>query len=80
MAPRYLNFMTHALMFVFSATKLEPADVDVVAERLAVSAIIVQDLKHTRKTRYDFNWKKMLQFEGNTGVFLQYTHARLCRY
>ncbi len=29
---------------------------------------------------YKFDWDKVLQAHGDTGVFLQYTHARLCRY
>lgn len=27
---------------------------------------------------YDFDWNRMLGFEGGTGPYLQYTHARMC--
>lgn len=50
-----------------------------VAEALGVSAILVQDLKEYRQNNYKFSWERMLNFNGDTGVFLQYTHARLHR-
>ncbi|KAK2193859.1 hypothetical protein NP493_5g16017 [Ridgeia piscesae] len=60
-------------------TKLgSPEEMKRVAETLGVSAIIIQDLKQRRLTNYKFNWEKMLQFNGHTGIFLQYTYARLC--
>lgn len=60
-------------------TKLvSPEDMKHVSETLGVSAIIIQDLKQRRLTNYKFDWEKMLKFNGDTGIFLQYTHARLC--
>lgn len=53
-------------------------DFDNVAEILGVSAIIVQDLKDRRTKNYNFVWDKMLASKGDTGVFMQYTYARLC--
>ena len=50
------------------------------AEKLAVCGIVVQDLKRSRLSNYAFNWSEVLNFDGDTGVFLQYTHARLCRW
>lgn len=38
-----------------------------------------QDFKGPLMSDYKFDWEKMLQAQGDTGVFLQYTHARLCR-
>jgi arginyl-tRNA synthetase len=48
-----------------------------VAEQLALSAVVVQDLKSRRTKDYSFHWQRMLSTEGDTGTFLQYTHARL---
>ncbi|KAI0223882.1 putative arginine--tRNA ligase, mitochondrial [Lamellibrachia satsuma] len=60
-------------------TKLDDCeDMERVADTLGVSAIIIQDLKQRRLTNYKFDWEKMLKFTGDTGIFLQYTHARLC--
>lgn len=41
---------------------------------------VFQDFKGPLLSDYTFNWDRMLQSQGDTGVFLQYTHARLCRY
>ncbi|KAK4314775.1 hypothetical protein Pmani_013976 [Petrolisthes manimaculis] len=48
-----------------------------VAERVAVSSIIVGDLKQRRQRDYIFSWEKALQSRGDTGVKLQYVHCRL---
>ncbi|XP_050689265.1 probable arginine--tRNA ligase, mitochondrial isoform X1 [Eriocheir sinensis] len=47
------------------------------AEELAVSSVIVGDLKQRRQRDYEFSWGKALQASGDTGVKLQYTHCRL---
>eukprot|EP00834_Sanchytrium_tribonematis_P008620 NODE_1075_length_2323_cov_0.619604.p1 type:complete len:569 gc:universal NODE_1075_length_2323_cov_0.619604:1997-291(-) len=49
-----------------------------IADQVGLSAIIVQDLSARRILNYTFNWDRMLSFEGSTGPYLQYTHARLC--
>ena len=48
------------------------------AEQLAISAIMVQDMLGKRANNYDFDLKRMTSFEGDTGPYLQYAHARLC--
>lgn len=48
-----------------------------VADVLGVSAIIINDLKQRRQRDYDFDWNKILQLNGDTGVKFQYTHCRL---
>ncbi|HEX9664915.1 MAG TPA: arginine--tRNA ligase [Patescibacteria group bacterium] len=50
---------------------------DEVARQIAVGAIKYADLSHNRETDIIFDWDKYLQFEGNTGPYLQYTHARI---
>ncbi|KAL5022852.1 hypothetical protein ScPMuIL_002007 [Solemya velum] len=52
--------------------------VDVVADILGISAIIVQDLRERRQKNYKFSWDKVLSFKSDSGVSLQYAHARLC--
>uniref|UniRef100_A0AAZ3P4N6 Probable arginine--tRNA ligase, mitochondrial n=1 Tax=Oncorhynchus tshawytscha TaxID=74940 RepID=A0AAZ3P4N6_ONCTS len=49
------------------------------AEKVGISALIVQDFKGPLGSDYKFDWDRILQAQGDTGVFLQYTHARLCR-
>ena len=50
---------------------------EAVAKIVALAAIKYFDLSHNRKTEIVFKWDKALSFEGNTGPYLQYTHARI---
>lgn len=48
-----------------------------VAAQVAQGAIKYFDLSHNRRTEFIFTWDKAVSFEGNTGPYLQYTHARI---
>nr|XP_060608990.1 probable arginine--tRNA ligase, mitochondrial isoform X1 [Anolis sagrei ordinatus] len=48
------------------------------AENIGLAALIIQDFKGLLSSDYQFSWDRVLQNRGDTGVFLQYTHARLC--
>ena len=47
-----------------------------VAKDVGVGAIIFQDLFNNRIKDYEFDWDEVLNFEGETGPYCQYTHAR----
>lgn len=49
-----------------------------VADLIGISAICIQDMSSKRIKGYTFDWKRMLNFEGDSGPYLQYAHARLC--
>ncbi|HLD10932.1 MAG TPA: arginine--tRNA ligase [Candidatus Nanoarchaeia archaeon] len=49
---------------------------DEVARKVGVGAIIYGDLKNNRINDMIFNIERFLDFEGNTGPYLQYTYAR----
>ncbi len=49
----------------------------VIASQVARAAIKYFDLSHNRRTEFVFTWDKALSFEGNTGPYLQYAHARI---
>ncbi|MEK4297840.1 arginine--tRNA ligase [Oceanobacillus sp. FSL W8-0428] len=49
-----------------------------VAKMVGVGAIIFHDLKNERQNNIEFNLDEMLKFEGSTGLYVQYTHARSC--
>ncbi len=55
----------------------ELKDKDRVAKMVGLGAIKYFDLSHHRKSDIVFRWEDALSFEGNTGPYLQYTHARL---
>ncbi|KKA22665.1 Arginine--tRNA ligase [Rasamsonia emersonii CBS 393.64] len=48
------------------------------ADILGITAVMVQDMTGKRVNGYDFNLEAMTSFEGDTGPYLQYAHARLC--
>ncbi|MFD1416915.1 arginine--tRNA ligase [Oceanobacillus jeddahense] len=49
-----------------------------VAKMVGVGAIIFHDVKNERQNNIEFNLETMLKFEGSTGLYVQYTHARAC--
>lgn len=49
---------------------------EVVANQVGVGAIIFHDLKNYRLNDIEFSLEDMLRFEGETGPYVQYTHAR----
>ncbi|KAI7856728.1 arginyl-tRNA synthetase [Circinella umbellata] len=52
--------------------------VNLVTDQLGTSAVIVQDLITKRVKNYSFSYERMTAARGYTGVYLQYTHARMC--
>lgn len=57
---------------------LEATETTRVAEAIGIGALKYADLSSDRIKDYVFDWDRMLAFEGNTGPYLQYAHARLC--
>ncbi len=51
---------------------------EMVAEQVGIGAVIFFDLRSDRLKDIVFDWDEMLDFEGETGPYVQYTHARLC--
>ena len=49
-----------------------------VSDTLGITAVMVQDMTGKRIHNYTFDIAKMTAFEGDTGPYLQYAHARLC--
>ena len=47
-----------------------------VAEQVGVGAVVFHDLKNDRLNNFDFTIKEVVQFEGETGPYVQYTRAR----
>ncbi|MBM4380918.1 MAG: arginine--tRNA ligase [Deltaproteobacteria bacterium] len=61
-----------------AAGKMETADPEKLAEQIGLGAIVFGDLKNRRTTDYTFDWDEVLEFDGHTGPYLQYAHARAC--
>jgi arginyl-tRNA synthetase len=57
---------------------LPAEDVKRIAEAVGIGAIKYADLSSDRIKDSIFDFDRMLAFEGNTGPYLQYAHARIC--
>lgn len=53
-------------------------DIDKIAKEVGVGAVVFQELSNSRIKDYTFSWSRTLSFEGETGPYVQYTHARCC--
>jgi arginyl-tRNA synthetase len=58
--------------------KLPPEELMPVADAVGTGAVKYADLSTDRTRDYRFDWGRMLSFDGNTGPYLQYAHARIC--
>ncbi|HUS42560.1 MAG TPA: arginine--tRNA ligase [Ilumatobacteraceae bacterium] len=45
---------------------------------IGIGAVKYAELSTDRIKDYVFDWDRMLSFDGNTGPYLQYAHARIC--
>ncbi len=56
----------------------ELEDKEEIAKAVGIGAIVFNDLYNNRIKDVIFSWDKMLNFDGETGPYVQYTHARAC--
>ena len=57
--------------------EISPADADQIAESAGIGAVKYADLSTSRVKDYAFDVDRMVSLAGNTGVYLQYAHARI---
>ncbi|MDR1535063.1 MAG: arginine--tRNA ligase [Planctomycetota bacterium] len=55
----------------------EPADPDGLAEKVGVGAVVFSEFLQRRQKDVSFTWERALNLHGDSGPYLQYTHARL---
>lgn len=48
------------------------------ARQIGVGAVVFSDLSANRIKDVSFSWEEVLNFDGETGPYVQYTHARTC--
>jgi len=48
-----------------------------VANAIGIGAVKYADLSINRESNYIFSWDKMLSFDGNTALYMQYAYARI---
>ncbi|NLN42048.1 MAG: arginine--tRNA ligase [Clostridiales bacterium] len=49
-----------------------------IARQMGVGAVVFSDLSNNRIKDVSFSWDEILNFDGETGPYVQYTHARAC--
>lgn len=52
-------------------------EIEELAKIIGIGAVKYADLAINRESNYIFNWDKMLSFEGNTSLYMQYAYARI---
>ena len=58
--------------------QVDQAKLEEYAEKIGISSIKYYDLKQNRIQNYIFSFDKMLNPQGNTGVYLLYMYVRIC--
>ena len=53
-------------------------DKEAIASQVGIGAVIFFDLYNSRIKDIDFHWDRALNFDGETGPYVQYTHVRCC--
>jgi arginyl-tRNA synthetase len=71
-----LNTAVDKTAEIMKEKKTEGVDVDEVSKEVGIGAVIFQELSNNRIKDYVFSWDKVLNFDGETGPYVQYTHAR----
>jgi arginyl-tRNA synthetase len=61
-----------------SSGRIQTDNAEALAEQVGIGAIVFGDLKNRRISDYTFDWEEVLNFEGHTGPYLMYAHARAC--
>ena len=72
-----LDEVTEAAQAVIEAKNPALPDRERVAAQVALGALVFNDLKRERIKDVIFDEAEILSFEGDTGPYLQFTHARL---
>ncbi|TVX96838.1 arginine--tRNA ligase [Cohnella terricola] len=73
-----LDEATDRALRIIDAKNPGLAGKEAIAEAVGVGAIIFGDLKHHRQLSVDFDLEEAVSFDGETGPYLQYAHARIC--
>lgn len=61
-----------------NTTRVSPEEYDKISLDLALTALYVNMLKTRRQKNETFDWEKCFSLKGDSGISLQYCHARLC--
>lgn len=60
-----------------SLEEVSEETLETLSEQIGQAALLYFDVSSLRKTDVSFDWNSALRFEGSTGPYLQYAHARI---
>lgn len=69
---------TEKTLAIINEKNPDLADKEEVASAVGVGAVVFHDLSNNRIKDINFIWDEVLNFDGNTGPYVQYTYARCC--
>lgn len=75
-AEEILHESIHKILEIIEEKNPDLPNKEEVARQVGVGAIIFNDLYNQRIKDVIFNWDKILNFDGETGPYVQYTYAR----
>jgi arginyl-tRNA synthetase len=56
--------------------RVRPEEIEAVSRVVGIGAVKYADLRQNRLSDYQFDWDKMISFQGNAGPYVQYSYAR----
>ncbi len=56
--------------------RVRPDEIDEVSAVVGIGSVKYADLRQNRLSDYQFDWDKMISFQGNAAPYLQYAYAR----
>lgn len=71
-----LNESIQKIQSIIAEKNPDLPDKDKVAKQVGIGAILFNDLYNQRIKDVIFDWDKLLNFDGETGPYVQYTYAR----
>ena len=80
---KLMDLITEAVEAAYAVVKdakgeeIGETELRTIAEQAGIAAIKYADLSSNRIKDYTFDPQRMVSFNGNTGVYLQYAHTRL---
>ena len=73
-----LNNAVEKTRVIMEEKNADMPELDEISREVGIGAVIFQELSNNRIKDYVFSWDKVLNFDGETGPYVQYTHARAC--
>lgn len=78
LAEEVLNEARDKALEIINSKNPDLRDKNLAAEIVGVGAVVFNDLSTDRLKDVEFDWARVLDFEGDTGPYLQYSYARAC--